>query len=87
MAMLLNTNQRNIATLVVAVLDIKCCSYYIFSLVEAVKHEATAYNHVEPEFESIKAALASGYPLALGIKLYSSFQSTRSDGMVTMIMK
>lgn len=42
---------------------------------EAVQHEAASYHQVETSEEGIKAALTSGYPIVLGIKLYKSFES------------
>ena len=51
--------------------------------IEAVSHEATSYHHVEPTEEALKAALASGFPLVSGIKVFHGFMSTY-DGHVPL---
>lgn len=43
---------------------------------EALLHKAIIYEHIEQNTPSIKGCLASGFPIALGIQLYESFEST-----------
>jgi len=41
---------------------------------DAKSHAATTYNHVEASEQAIKAALSSGYPVVVGILVFSSFE-------------
>ena len=53
---------------------------------DAVTRKITAYARVKQDMDSIKTALASGYPIAFGFTVYESFESEEvaQSGQATM---
>lgn len=56
---------------------------------EAAKHQSILYQRVVPTIDAIKAALAAGYPVVFGFKVYASFesQSVAKTGIVPVPKK
>jgi C1A family cysteine protease len=52
----------------------------------ALKHKAVTVHNIQQDITSIKTALASGFPIVVGISVYSSFESneTAASGIVNM---
>jgi hypothetical protein len=51
---------------------------------EALKCKAITYDQILQTSESLKSCLAANYPIAVGIVVYSSFESIPSNGIVPM---
>lgn len=53
---------------------------------DAVQFEALAYERVEVRADAIKAAIAAGFPVVIGVTLYNSFESqaVERSGVVPM---
>jgi C1A family cysteine protease len=53
---------------------------------EALRHQAIIYRRVTPRLNTLRAALAAGFPVTFGTEVYESFESdqTANTGIVTL---
>jgi len=49
---------------------------------DAVQYKALSYHRVNVDVDDVKRAIASGYPVIVGLSVYASFEYVGSDGLV-----